>query len=714
MNFYYANLFVVLIVLALFGISSAHATPIAKQGVIDLRSFQEEQTYPLNGEWLFLPSVLANNKELRSHPNKLYLSVPQGFSDLESQIREKIHFGTYQLAIVRPKNIDELYIYHPNLRAASKLYLNGQELKTIGWVSEKKELSKGGRGKNITALKNLRQYSDTLYIDVQISDFHSWSRTGIDQGITVGTGEKIYQNRLTRSLYQAFKLGFLIFVFLYHLVLFSHRNTDYSMLYYSLMAFFISIRAFIIDDNLIHQIGLTIGFEYTVKFELAAFIVVIGIAGDYLKSLFKVEFDNILNKYYPKLIYLGAILIIFIPLKYADVLYWVLLYSSFPYAVYNLWLLKNPIERKEMGSRTILGFGILVVIFYLLTLLLNDPQLSIQNYLSEFFILFFVINAFVLGRRLSNSLRHVESLTMRLESTNANLEQLISQRTNKLDEKTRILSYKNEQLERKSRDMLDSINYARNIQKAILPTADNLDEHFEDHMLINLPRDIVSGDFLWVKEYEDSLIISSVDCTGHGVPGAFMSLIAHELLSTAVISEQLKSPDQILYYINEQIKNILKQDSGNNRDGMEMSIVNINKKEGEIAFAGARHNLYYYDQEDGMRVIKGSRAGIGGNHLIKKVVFETHKIQDKAGRKYLLFSDGYPDQLGGPKGKKFMRKKLLDICMKMVNSRFTWLKMQLLESLIQWKNLGNEDQTDDIIIFGFQLSKEKTSEIIED
>jgi serine phosphatase RsbU (regulator of sigma subunit) len=300
-----------------------------------------------------------------------------------------------------------------------------------------------------------------------------------------------------------------------------------------------------------------------------------------------------------------------------------------------------------------------------------------------------------------------------IESQNQKLEKLVAERTADLEQKTIELQSQNQKV-------TDSLKYAKRIQEAILPPKHELDAILGDHFVFFKPKDIVSGDFYWISEHkeEQKTVIAAVDCTGHGVPGAFMSIIGNNLLNQIINEKQLFYPSKILEELHKGVRTILKQDYDSNsnvistsRDGMDIALCVINRKENTLEFAGANRPLWIVKNGD-FEEIKGDRKAIGGwQNKGEKREFITHSIELNGEMNVYLTSDGYVDQFGGDGqiSKKFMsknfKKLLVDMNKEDKTSHNLENQCSILEEVMEkWK--GNEPQIDDVLVVGFTVSKE--------
>lgn len=266
----------------------------------------------------------------------------------------------------------------------------------------------------------------------------------------------------------------------------------------------------------------------------------------------------------------------------------------------------------------------------------------------------------------------------------------------KVVERTHEISLKNEELAVKNKDITDSIRYAKRLQDAILPD----ERQFENIFVLFKPKDIVSGDFFWFMTKNGKELIAAVDCTGHGVPGAFMSLIGHNSLNKIVNELGVTRPSAILDLLNVEVYNALHQReevSDKVRDGMDISLISYSRQDSLVEYAGAYNSLYLIRNGE-LEEIKASKFAIGYSLREAEEGFDNHSIKVQTGDHIYLFSDGYADQFGGETGKKFMSRNLknllTDIHHKPMNEQKT-----LLESTFEnWK--GSIDQIDDVLIIG--------------
>jgi serine phosphatase RsbU (regulator of sigma subunit) len=255
-------------------------------------------------------------------------------------------------------------------------------------------------------------------------------------------------------------------------------------------------------------------------------------------------------------------------------------------------------------------------------------------------------------------------------------------------------------IQEKNEDITASIEYASKIQEALLPTKENT-VLFKDSYFILEPKDIVSGDFLWYAEVGDKVVFAAADCTGHGVPGAFMSMIGNSFLHQIVKENNILQPSLILDGLRERVIVALSQQDGQDarKDGMDIALCVLDKSSGILEFAGANNPLYYV--KDGEMIeIKGDKMPVGYMPE-RNGPFTNHKIQLSTGDALYIFSDGFADQFGGPKGKKFKYKQMRELMHEHYDKEMKVQKEIMLSAFHEWK--GDMEQIDDVCVIGVRV-----------
>jgi serine phosphatase RsbU (regulator of sigma subunit) len=311
----------------------------------------------------------------------------------------------------------------------------------------------------------------------------------------------------------------------------------------------------------------------------------------------------------------------------------------------------------------------------------------------EYYKRFHTLKEEVLGAQSSSQLKSIQ-LMNQIESSRREAEL----------ERIRNVDLKNafELIEEKNRDITDSIFYAQRIQQAILPSAEEFKKSLPSSFVLFKPRDIVSGDFYWLSETNQKIFFAAADCTGHGVPGAFMSMIGTTMLNEIVNEKQIHKPSDILFHLRESIVRSLKQTgaAGENKDGMDIALCCLDKKNNVLEFSGAHNPLWLLKSSGEFEEYVADKQPIG-IFLEEKRNFTDYRIQLQDGDAVYIFTDGYADQFGGPKGKKFKYKQMQELITSNKTESMDRQCKILDETFLNWKQ--GLDQLDDVLVVGIKV-----------
>jgi serine phosphatase RsbU (regulator of sigma subunit) len=282
------------------------------------------------------------------------------------------------------------------------------------------------------------------------------------------------------------------------------------------------------------------------------------------------------------------------------------------------------------------------------------------------------------------------------------IERSLDLSSQELSDANRALREASRIIEQRNQEMIASLEYARLVQNSLLARESTISQVFPDSFIFNRPRDIVGGDFFWIREEQDRIYLSVADCTGHGVPGAFMSVIGFRLLNQAVRDFNLKESDKILSSLNEEIKVALSGSIGEqeNKDAMDISLVIIDLKERIIQFSGLGQRIFL-SQSGGITEIKGDRAHIGQNLSLDEKPITRQEFSFSPGDALYMFSDGFVDQFGGNGIKKFGMEKLKSLLSALRGKSFPDQKALVESAFYDWK--GPHGQIDDVLLLGVGL-----------
>ena len=288
----------------------------------------------------------------------------------------------------------------------------------------------------------------------------------------------------------------------------------------------------------------------------------------------------------------------------------------------------------------------------------------------------------------------------RLTRLAASIQTILSKKNTEREKD--IISILNLKLQAAYEEINSSIKYAKRIQRVILPAHEMLGIICKESFIFYSPKDIVSGDFFWCTEKDDKIIVAAIDCTGHGVPGAFMSIIGNNLLDDIINNKGITDTSEILHLLNQSIRYVMKQESEEAlaKDGMDVSICCLDQKNSRFEFSGANRPLFYYHNQQLIKV-RGEKQCIGGFQGSSEQKFIKHTFNYSKGDKIYLFTDGYPDQFGGNRGKKMMTKNLVHLLNRIQNYEMKEQRKMVDFWFKNWK--GENDQTDDVLLVGIEL-----------
>ena len=274
-------------------------------------------------------------------------------------------------------------------------------------------------------------------------------------------------------------------------------------------------------------------------------------------------------------------------------------------------------------------------------------------------------------------------------------EEIMAQR-DMLEQTTRSLLETNQNL-------TDSINYAKRIQDGLAPNPDLMARQLQDFFVFLRPKDVVSGDAVYYRDLGDYYVLASVDCTGHGVPGSLMTMMMYTIMDQIVVDLKVEEPYQILDRLNEGIRRALANAEDNQTDGMDMGVIVGHKDSNLLKYSGAKHPLFVWNEQEGLHEIAPTSRPIGAP-MYGDSHFEQHTITLVPNTRVYLFSDGYADQFGGPKDRKFMKKRFRKLMAELASLPMAEQAIQLQDTLNAWTQFEHHPQVDDILVIGVKVS----------
>jgi serine phosphatase RsbU (regulator of sigma subunit) len=462
------------------------------------------------------------------------------------------------------------------------------------------------------------------------------------------------------------------------------------------------------------------------------FLVTVGFSSGALINYLSIVFTEKKHSKWPSFI-LAVIFLIFYPLSFLidDRLNVVIIISTFLFIIYNffvcLYILFQGSNKKKWETKFVTyGFFIALIVYILFFVLLvifesskSKVGLAVVNYLFEFPILILPLTlAVMIGKR--NGMNQKELVSKYeeikiLSEENLNKEKekqlILSEQNhlleNKVEERTQELVLQKHIVEEKQKEIIESINYAKRLQQAILPPIELINAYLPHSFVLYQPKDIIAGDFYWMETVGDLILITAADCTGHGVPGALVSVVCSNALNRAVKEFKLVEPGKILDKTKELVLETFEKSVSEVKDGMDISLLCIDKSNKTVFWSGANNPLWYVEPTTNensdasweLIEIKADKQPIGKSDHGK--TFTTHQIKYKENTSFYLFTDGYADQFGGPKGKKFKYKPMQELIISMQDQPMQSQAEIFSQAFNQWKK--NLEQVDDVCLIGIKL-----------
>ncbi|MGM0497088.1 MAG: PP2C family protein-serine/threonine phosphatase, partial [Bacteroidota bacterium] len=333
----------------------------------------------------------------------------------------------------------------------------------------------------------------------------------------------------------------------------------------------------------------------------------------------------------------------------------------------------------------------------------QEAKLKRQRLITYAFIAGFVLLGLLLFV-IYKSYRRKTRDNIKLEQKN---EEIQTQR-DEIEAQRDMATQQRDQIAKQNQIITESIEYARRIQSAVLPQEQTIQKFFPDYFIYFKPKNIVSGDFYWISKIDNKIIIAAADCTGHGVPGAFMSMLGVAFLNEIVNQSKIVRPDEILNQLRSKVIDALHQSAKKrgSRDGMDVSLSVIDTEQNKMYFAGA-YNSIYIIRNQSLQEIKADRMPIGVHAVYQDTPFSAQTIGLEQGDRLYFFSDGYFDQFGGEQGNKFGKKSFKELLLQIHSNDMKSQQETIHRTLEDWK--GSRIQIDDIMVLGFYYDESKPS-----
>ncbi len=704
-------------------------TPIAKKGVIDLRNwdFTTNGNVKLSGEWEFFWQKLYSPQDFKNtvHSPDAYATVPGVWGNLKinDEPIPDTGYATYRIVIfINKDSTDAEYMLRfYEILTNYKVWLNGELVGQQGRVGTN---SNNAQAAVRQVLIPVRFNNERNELIVQISNYKHRS-SGFDKAPVIGKTKSIIRAFVLSIAFDLILFGVMLIMAFYHLGLFILRRKNKAALSFGALTLVIGFRTLITSNYFLPYILPTLSWDFVYINNYITYYLLVPLLTLFFQIAFKIKkFKWVFNFIY---IFSGIYLltVFLLPsLIYTKILF---IYQIFTLLViiFSIYLVINAWKNKKHGAKLFLfSFLFLVVCGINDMLLYNNIIDSIVLMPLGVFVLI-LGQSLTLARIFTKAFTDNESLMARLDYQNQHLQELVDERTKEIEQQKQHILQKNEELQMQKEELevqrdeinrqkeileehnkfiTDSINYASSIQKAILPTGENMKKYFDNFVLF-MPKDIVSGDFYWFSDVNPKYVFFALgDCTGHGVPGAFLSLISMYLLNVVIIEHKIEDPKEILTSFEVLFNEFLNKTHNDNRDGLDIGILRFSKNNlHDFVCASAKTNIFIFNHEsEEMIRYKGTRKSIGNishSAIYSKFKFENLTLTLPKKVTIYIASDGYVDQ-NNKERKRFGTKRFMPLLNEIANLPIQQQKITLIKRLEEFQQ--SEPQRDDISVVGLR------------
>ena len=599
--------------------------------------------------------------------------------------------------------ISSLTIY-----SAAKIYVNNVLIGNIGNPTQSIETTEPGL---ILHTKNFQPKSENKIV-VHYSNFYR-EKDGIANKLVLITPEHKIKQAAYGMLKYAIIIGTILFIIFNQISYYFIRRINRTSFYFGIAS--IMIAAYIVFMSVYH-LGVLFpdfnpNFFITLKTWRFFYYMTVCFFSIYVHSLF----NSIYSKYvlYITIGYtsFSALLTFFAPLHISSINFNLFMYFTLFSGTYGVLTgLIGKIRKIEHAGLFLFGFGFLIATV-INDILHNLLIIHSVNLLDLGIFGMMLTQAQIINSKLNRSILKSEKLSDHLQYVNKNLEGLVQKRTEEIEEqKTEIEAQRDfaltqhKLIAKQKKTITDSINYAREIQQAVLPDEEVLKKYFADSFILFQPKDYVSGDFYWIRHFDINkkphLLFCAADCTGHGVPGALLSMLGMSLLSEIISHNNINKASDVLELLRDKFKETLsnKYERENSSDGMHITLCIINKESGEMNYSGAFQALYHI-RKNKVNKIKGTNCIIGS--YMNELPFKNHEIKLEPNDRLYLFTDGFADQMSKSGQGRFMQKRLVDLLISFDEEPYKNQRSRLAQEFETWK--GSYEQIDDVLVMGLKV-----------
>lgn len=697
----------ILVLVALIANASPAKNKHATKGNIYLtkNNLDNSPKILLHGEWLFFADTLLNSNEVDIDHTENYKTIPV---PTKRSFLDGSKYGTYYLNIHSDTNSDWLELNTLTIYSSAAIYINGDKVGEIGNPSTTIENNQPGL---IFRSKAFKLNKGDNQLIVQFANFHR-EKSGLANSFFITSPEQKLRSSVIQIIKYAIILGTIFFIIFSQINYYFIRKKSVISLYFALAALAIF---FYITFMSIYHVGNFLGdynpnFNITLKFWRLSYYATVAFFPLYIYHLFsQIFYKPVIVLIFAYCIFSALITLIF-PLHISSLNFNAFMYFTIFVCLFSAGVgITGVIKKIEFSRLFILGF-----VFFILTvvndILHNLLIIRSVNLLDVGIFGMMLTQTQIINRLLSKTITKNEKLTTHLTFVNNNLEGIVKRRTREIEDQKSEIETQRDHVENQNtlilqhtKTITDSINYAREIQRAVLPEQERLKEYFEDSFILYKPKDFVSGDFYWIRQItinqQKHLLFCVADCTGHGVPGALLSMLGMTLLNEITNKDQVKNTSEILEKLRQRFKETLsnRTDYKVSSDGMHITFCMVNQETNTVHYSGAFQSLFHIHNNE-LKRLKGTRSIIG--NYIQEKAFEETTFQLEKGDRLYMFTDGFVDQFSGKGSGRFMQKELLKLLVSYDKMPFAKQKEHLNYEFEAWR--GDFEQIDDVLVMGLK------------
>lgn len=650
---------------------------------------KQAESVSLNGEWEMYWSKLINPTQI-SEFNSItdYVRIP-GYWNKTNNSLPSSGYCTYRKVIPNNFKTEYLGIKIYKIHSAYKLWVNGEQLALQGKVSKRANTSVPKT--NMVLIPFSCQESE-IEIVIQVSNYHH-RNGGIAKQIVIGEYKSVFRSFIKDIAIDLIIFGFIMVMAIYHFILFYYHKNKTTYLFFALFCFAMSFQIFFSSGDLICFIFPNLSWDVAYKMEYLLLYISLPLFTEFAFRVFSKDYSF---KIVRSIVAISALFVAFVVATPTKVFSYSLPAFEIFAAVSIIYVVYQAIRCLQLKRKH--------SIIFLSAFVIMGASAIIHIISNEFFYeqiepipigvtLFILFQAFLLARQSSKAYLKLDYQATELKKHRDHLNELVEERTAEIE-------CQKEALKVQADNITDSINYAKYIQQAALPKKEYCKKVLPNHFILFKPKDTVSGDFYWIKRIKQFVVVVCADCTGHGVPGAFMSMLGISLLNEIVHKKEVTQANQILNLLRSEIKKALHQESKETfvRDGMDMSVCVLDTNNKKLQYAGALSSLIII-RNGFTKIIKGDRMPVGVFEA-ENEEFTNYEVGYESTDCFYMHTDGYVDQFNEVSNRKYRQKNLVKVLNEICTKSFTEQKQIIEQNFNKWK--GCSEQIDDVLVVGFK------------